>query len=67
MARDPRVNLLIHGLPVDRPNQAGNGPNYAAISGIAKITDDPDGTFTKRCTHSTWVEQPLPPNPEHNA
>lgn len=45
MSRDPRVNLLIHGLPVDRPNQAGDGPNYATISGIVKVTDDPDGGF----------------------
>lgn len=45
MSRDPRVNLLIHGLPTDRPNQTGDGPNYAAISGTAQLTDDPDGTF----------------------
>ncbi len=45
MSRNPRVNLLIHGLPVDRPNYAGDGPNYATISGTAELTDDPDGTF----------------------
>lgn len=45
MTRDPRVNLLIHGLPVDRPNYAGDGPNYATISGTAELADDPDGTF----------------------
>jgi PPOX class probable F420-dependent enzyme len=45
LTRDPRVNLLIHGLPVDRPNYAGNGPNYVTISGAVEITDDPDGTF----------------------
>jgi PPOX class probable F420-dependent enzyme len=45
MSRDPRVNLLIHGLPTDRPNQAGDGPNYAAISGTVQLTDDPDGAF----------------------
>jgi PPOX class probable F420-dependent enzyme len=45
MSRDPRVNLLIHGLPVDRPNYAGDGPNYATISGTAELTDDPGGAF----------------------
>lgn len=45
MSLDPRVNLLIHGLPVDRPNYAGDGPNYATISGSVQLTDDPQGTF----------------------
>jgi PPOX class probable F420-dependent enzyme len=45
MSRDPRVNLLIHGLPVDRPNYAGDGPNYAAISGTVVLSDDPGGAF----------------------
>jgi PPOX class probable F420-dependent enzyme len=45
MSRDPRVNLLIHGLPADRPSQAGDGPNYAAISGTVQLSDDPDGAF----------------------
>jgi PPOX class probable F420-dependent enzyme len=45
MSRDPRVNLLVHGLPVDRPNHAGDGPNYATISGTVALTDDPDGAF----------------------
>lgn len=45
MSRDSRVNLLIHGLPVDRPNYAGDGPNYATISGTVELTDDPDGAF----------------------
>jgi PPOX class probable F420-dependent enzyme len=45
MSRRPRVNLLIHGLPVDRPNQAGDGPNYATISGTVQLTDDPAGAF----------------------
>jgi PPOX class probable F420-dependent enzyme len=45
LGRDPRVNLLIYGLPVDRPNYAGDGPNYATISGTVEITDDPDGAF----------------------
>jgi PPOX class probable F420-dependent enzyme len=45
MSLDPRVNLLIHGLPVDGPNHAGDGPNYATISGSVQLTDDPHGTF----------------------
>jgi PPOX class probable F420-dependent enzyme len=45
MTSNPRVNLLIHGLPVDRPNDAGDGPNYASIFGTVEFTDDPDGTF----------------------
>jgi PPOX class probable F420-dependent enzyme len=45
MILDPRVNLLIHGLPVDGPNYAGDGPNYATISGSVRLTDDPHGTF----------------------
>jgi PPOX class probable F420-dependent enzyme len=38
MRRDPRVNLLVHRLPVA-------GPNYAAISGRVEITEDPRGAF----------------------
>jgi PPOX class probable F420-dependent enzyme len=38
MGHEPRVNLLVQGLPV-------LGPNYATISGIAELTDDPDGSF----------------------
>jgi hypothetical protein len=38
MIRDPRVNLLVHSLPV-------SGPSYATISGTVQLTDDPDGTF----------------------
>jgi PPOX class probable F420-dependent enzyme len=45
MRRDPRVTLLIHGLPVDRPGYAGDGPNYATISGTVQLTDDPHGAF----------------------
>ncbi len=45
IGRDPRVNLLIHGLPTDRPNQAGDGPNYVAITGTVELTDDPTGAF----------------------
>jgi PPOX class probable F420-dependent enzyme len=45
MSRDPRVNLLIHGLPVERPNYAGDGPNFATIAGTVEFTDDPGGAF----------------------
>jgi PPOX class probable F420-dependent enzyme len=45
MMRDTRVNLLIHGLPPDRPNYSGDGPNYVAISGTVELTDDPGGAF----------------------
>jgi PPOX class probable F420-dependent enzyme len=45
MGREARVNLLLHGLPVDRPNYAGDGPNYATISGTVELTDDPNGAF----------------------
>jgi PPOX class probable F420-dependent enzyme len=38
MGRDPRVNLLVQGLPV-------LGPNYATISGGVEFADDPDGSF----------------------
>jgi PPOX class probable F420-dependent enzyme len=38
MVRDPRVNLLVHGLPV-------GGPDYATIAGTVELTDDPDGSF----------------------
>jgi PPOX class probable F420-dependent enzyme len=38
MVRDPRVNLLVHKLPVE-------GPGYATITGTVELTDDPDGTF----------------------
>jgi PPOX class probable F420-dependent enzyme len=38
MASDPRVNVLVQGLPVQ-------GPNYATISGTIEFTEDPDGSF----------------------
>jgi PPOX class probable F420-dependent enzyme len=45
MSHDSRVSLLIHGLPVDRPSHAGDGPNYATISGVVQLIDDPTGEF----------------------
>jgi PPOX class probable F420-dependent enzyme len=65
MARDPRVNLLLHGLPPDRPNQAGDGPNYVAISGTVELTDDPDGTFHQEM-YDTYMGGATPP-PEPGA
>jgi len=38
MRRDPRVNLLVHGLPPDRVG-------YATVSGTVEFTDDPDGSY----------------------
>lgn len=38
MIRDPRINLLVHRLPV-------GGPDYATISGTVELTDDADGSF----------------------
>jgi PPOX class probable F420-dependent enzyme len=40
MLRDPRVNLLVHGLPADDP-----ASTYAAIAGTVELVDDPDGSF----------------------
>jgi PPOX class probable F420-dependent enzyme len=40
MQRDPRVNLLVHRLPVD-----ATYPPYAAISATVDLIEDPDGSF----------------------
>ena len=40
MLRDPRVNLLVHSLPVD-----DEASTYATISGTVELTDDADGSF----------------------
>jgi PPOX class probable F420-dependent enzyme len=63
LSRDPRANLLIHGLPADRPNDAGNGPNYAAISGTVKLTDDPDATFHQQMYDLHMGGATPPPEP----
>jgi PPOX class probable F420-dependent enzyme len=65
MERHPRVNLLIHGLPVDRPNQTGDGPNYTTISGTVQLTDDPDGAFHQEM-YSIYMGGATPP-PEPGA
>jgi PPOX class probable F420-dependent enzyme len=39
MRRDPRVNLLVHTLPVSEDS------TYATISGSVELTDDPEGAF----------------------
>ena len=63
MSRDPRVTLLIHGLPVDRPNYAGDGPNYATITGTVKITDDPNGAFHQDMYNTHMGGATPPPEP----
>ena len=40
MQRDPRVSLLVHGLP-----GAAGEITYAVISGTVELTDDPEGSF----------------------
>jgi PPOX class probable F420-dependent enzyme len=40
MLRDPRVNLLVHELPV-----GVTATPYATISGTVELTEDPDGSF----------------------
>jgi PPOX class probable F420-dependent enzyme len=64
MIRDPRVNLLIHGLPPERPNYAGDGPNYVAISGTVELTDDPGGAFHKEMYRLHMGGATPPPEPE---
>jgi PPOX class probable F420-dependent enzyme len=56
MARDPRVNLLVHGLPV-------LGPNYATISGTVELTDDPDGSFHQELYDMHMGGATPPPEP----
>lgn len=63
ISRDPRVSLLIHGLPVDRPNYAGDGPNYVTISGIVELTDDPDGTLHQEMYDMHMGGAAPPPEP----
>jgi PPOX class probable F420-dependent enzyme len=40
MQRNPRVNLLVHRLPV-----ADGYPPYVTMSGRVALVDDPDGSF----------------------
>jgi len=56
MARDSRVNLLVHSLPVA-------GPDYATISGAVELTDDPDGSFHQEMydIHMGGATPPLEP------
>jgi PPOX class probable F420-dependent enzyme len=63
MRRHPRVNLLIHGLPVDRPNYTGDGPNYATIYGAVELTDDPDGAFHQEMYNIHMGGATPPPEP----
>jgi len=59
------VNLLIQGLPVDRPNEAGEGPNYATISGTVELTYDPNGAFHREM-YFIHMDGAMPP-PEPGA
>jgi len=63
MSRRPRVSLLIHGLPVDRPNYAGDGPNYAAVSDIVELTDDPTAAFHQEMYDLHMAGATPPPEP----
>ena len=56
MGRDPRVNLLVHGLPAV-------GPNYATISGTVELTDDPDGSFHQELYDMHMGGATPPPEP----
>jgi PPOX class probable F420-dependent enzyme len=57
MARDPRVNLLLQGLPV-------LGPNYATISGRVELTEDPDASFHQEMYDIHMGGATPPPEPE---
>ena len=56
MDRDPRVNLLLHALPVQ-------GPDYATISGAVEITDDPGGAFHQEMYDMHMGGATPPPEP----
>jgi PPOX class probable F420-dependent enzyme len=54
--RDPRVNLLVQGLPI-------LGPNYATISGTVALTDDPDASFHQQMYDVHMPGATPPPEP----
>jgi PPOX class probable F420-dependent enzyme len=56
MTRDPRVNLLVQGLPV-------LGPNYLTISGNVELTDDPDPSFHEAMYALHMAGATPPPEP----
>jgi PPOX class probable F420-dependent enzyme len=56
MYRDPRVNLLVHGLPV-------LGPDYATISGSVELADDSDGSFHQQMYDIHMGGATPPPEP----
>jgi PPOX class probable F420-dependent enzyme len=59
MGRDPRVNLLVQGLPI-------LGPNYFTVSGTVELTDDSDGSFHQEMydIHMGGVNPPPEPGAE---
>jgi PPOX class probable F420-dependent enzyme len=60
MQRDPRVNLLVHRLPV------GDGyPPYVTISGRVDLVDDPDASF-HQVMYNVHMDGATPP-PEPGA
>jgi PPOX class probable F420-dependent enzyme len=60
LVRDPRVNLLVHSLPAGDVTST-----YAAISGTAELTDDPDGAF-HQVMYDIHMDGAIPP-PEPGA
>jgi len=58
MERHPRVNLLVHRLPV------GAGyPPYVTISGTVELQDDPDGSFHQVMYNIHMAGATPPPEP----
>lgn len=57
MLRDPRVTLMLHGLPVTG--------GYATIQGSVQLTDDPGGTLCKEL-YARYMDGATPP-PEPGA
>ena len=58
MQRDPRVNLLVHRLPV-----AESYPPYATMSGRVDLVDDPDGSFHQAMYSIHMGGAATPPEP----
>lgn len=57
MRRDPRVSLLVHGLP------GGEQNSYATVSGDVTIIADPDGAFHQVMYDLYMVGATPPPEP----
>jgi PPOX class probable F420-dependent enzyme len=59
MLRDPRVNLLVHRLPL-----GDTYPPYATISGAVDLVDDPDGSFHQVMYNIHMGGATPPPEPD---